>query len=104
VGQLIEVEVTRLGTVAMFDTDRSLSGQDGESYASEAEAAAGTTFPARLAERLLDHDDALVNVYVYSNTVSITRSTEWSEADADAIVDIVRNFLVHYEENRQQPA
>lgn len=99
-GQLIEVQSTRLGSVAIIDTDRSLGGQDGETFSTIDEARGGTTFPARLAERLLEADPAITNVYVYSNTVSIQRGSDWTSGEASAAANIVRNFFVHYDENQ----
>ncbi len=99
-GQLIEVEPVVLGDVAIFDTDRSLSGQDGETYTSLAAAQAVDTYPAMAAAALFEHDAGLVSVYVYSNTISVRRSGQWSDEQAAAAADVIRNFLVFYEENR----
>jgi hypothetical protein len=89
-----------MGNVTIFDTDRSLSGQDGETYTSASEASDFETFPARLAHALFDHDPALSSVYVYSNTVSVARRSEWTDAAVAEFTEVIRNFLVHYEENR----
>lgn len=99
-GQVIEVEATHMGTVAIFDTDRSLSGQVGESYGSALGARDGVTFPAKLAEQLFDHDATITNVYTYSNTISVARGEDWSAGDVDALRLVIRNFLVYYDENR----
>lgn len=99
-GQLIEVEATKMGNVAIFDTDRSLSGQDGETYTSEVDAADVDTFPAALARALFAHDPSLSSVFVYSNTVSIGRSAEWNDDAMSDMAEVIRNFLVYYEENR----
>lgn len=99
-GQLIEVEPVRLGNVVIFDTDRSLSGQDGETFTDAESAASAGTFPGLVAEALFAHDASLVSVYVYSNAISVRRSGDWTDAQTDEAGEVIRNFLVHYEENR----
>ncbi len=99
-GQVIKVEPTSLGNVAIFDTDRSLTGQVGETYTSPAEARTRTTLPAKLAERIFEHEPSVASVYVYSNAISVSRPAEWSEGDIDELASVIRNFLVYYEENR----
>ena len=100
-GQLIEVDHLVLGNVALFDTDRSLSGQEGESYADAETAAASGTFPGRVAAALLTEIPSIVSVYVFSNTISARRSGGWSDATAGTAARIIRNSLVHYASNRQ---
>ena len=100
-GQLIEVEHVVLGNVAIFDTDRSLSGQDGESFFDAEAAATSETFPALVAAALYAHDPQLSSVYVYSNAISVKRSSDWSDAQASEAGEVIRNFLVHYDENRE---
>ena len=70
-GQPIQVAATRLGDVALFDTDRSISGQDGMGFASIAEAEAASEFPAKLAARLFDADSAVDHVFAASNQVVV---------------------------------
>jgi hypothetical protein len=98
VGQLIEVQAVRLGAVTIFDTDRSLSGQDGETYR---RGDTGTTFPAKAAAAIFAADPAVASVYVFSNTLSVARDGEWSDESVTALSSAIRNFLAFYEENRQ---
>ncbi len=104
-GQTINVsEPTVIGKVALFDTDRSLGGQDGEAFSSASDAAAAVTFPAGLAERLFTDDPKLSNVYVYSNVVSVERPAGW---DGDALATTsgaIRDFFVVYDGNKGPPA
>ena len=99
-GLLIEVQKVVLGNVAIFDTDRSLSGQDGETFSDAASAGDATTFPGQVASALFGHDETISTVYVYSNTISVTRSGDWSDAQAGDAAEVIRNFLTYYEENR----
>ena len=59
-GQHITVSAPSvIGDIAVFDTDRSLSGQDGIGFTSADEATATDTFPGRLAARLFAADPAV---------------------------------------------
>lgn len=100
-GQLIEVDRLLLGDVAVFDTDRSLSGQEGETYPGPGSAAASNTFPARLASALFASVPSLVSVYVFSNTISARRSGDWTDEEAELAAGTIRNSLIHYAENRR---
>jgi len=98
-GQPIEVtEPTVLESVAVFDTDRTLSGQDGESFAPG--AASGDTFPAELARRVFSEDSQADHLHVFSNTVSIRRSGGWDEAALSATHRLITDFFVFYDENK----
>ena len=99
-GQLIEVDHLVLGEVALFDTDRSLSGQEGESYADPEAAEASGTFPGRVAAALLAEIPSIDSVYVFSNTISVKRSGGWPVERAEEAERIVRNSLVYYASNR----
>lgn len=89
-GQKIEISSSvTLGDVAVFDTDRSLSGQDGERYRSAEEAASGNTYPAGLAGRLFADVSAVKSVYVTSNLLTIEREGGWDDdtiAEASAVI------------------
>lgn len=100
-GQLIEVDHLVLGDVALFDTDRSLSGQEGESYAEPETAAASGTFPGQVAAALLTELPTIQSVYVFSNTISVKQSGGWSVESAETAAGIIRNSLVHYASNQQ---
>ena len=77
-----------IGDVAIFDTDRTISGQDGESFTSVEAARNGISFSARLAERLFESDDAIDSVFVQSNAVTIRRAGGWGSTDeAGAVIE-----------------
>ena len=95
-GQPIELRgIAVIGDVALFDTDRSISGQDGESFSSEAEARQGTSFSARLARRILASDPSVTSVFVASNQVTVGRSGGW--ADTGAVGTVIERFFLHYD-------
>lgn len=98
-GQLIEVEAVRLGAVAIFDTDRSLGGQDGATFNRD-DVDDSTAFPGQVAKSIFGADDAVTSVYVYSNTLSVHRDEDWSDASIAVVSSAIKNFLIFYEENR----
>jgi len=100
-GQTIQILKTSIvDKVAMFDTDRSLTGQDGHSYATLAEAEEAETFPAQLAARLFAGDSAVDNVYLFSNVISVARLRGWDEEGQAIAEATIRDFFVVYEENK----
>ncbi len=104
-GQPIDVTGTvRLGDVALLDTNRTLTGQDGEGYESLNEARQGATLPARLAERLFAADRDLASVFVLSNGLSLERNGGWTDEVLDRVTDIVRAFLVYYDQETSEPS
>lgn len=93
-GQLIDVSATSIGNVAVFDLDRSLTGQDARIFT---DAPQGDTPPRKLARRLWRHHPDISSVHVLSNTVTVARPDVWSgQALADA-TDVIANLFVHYE-------
>jgi hypothetical protein len=96
-GMPITVDSTRVvGEVAVFDTDRSITGQDGIGFGDAAEADAMGTTPAQLAARLFAADAALAHVFVASSQVVLRRHGGWDEAALSAAAAIIAGFFVHY--------
>ncbi len=99
-GQLIEVDHLLLDDVAVFDTDRSLSGQEGETYTLDSAPESSGTFPGLVAGELFGSLPSVVSVYVFSNTISIRSSGAWTSEQVSIATGIIRNSLVHYAANR----
>jgi hypothetical protein len=98
-GQKIELRSTTvLRDVALYDTDRSVTGQDGTAYASAEQAVEGDDFPDRLAAEIFDADDAVSHVFIASNQVSVRRDGGWAGSSSDDIGDVIRAFFVFYAE------
>ena len=93
-GQLIQVEAKPMGTVALFSTDRSLTGQDGISLSPR--DADGADPPHELARRLFDADPLIDHVHVLSNTVAARRRESWDDEAVGRAGDVIANFFVHY--------
>ncbi len=100
-GQTIVLEdSTVLGRIAIFQLNRSLTGQVGEAYASVAETEAIGTFPARLARRLFDSVPELDHVLTSGSSVAVRTAGEWSAEAHERVAYELRNFFVHWAENR----
>lgn len=100
-GQRIELRsATVIGDVALFDTDRSITGQDGIGFESP-DAAAGDEFPYRLAAELFAGDDAVDHVYIASNQVSVRRRDAWDAEVVAALGGVITDFFVFYEDEAQ---
>ena len=96
-GQTIEIlKTATIDHVLVIDTDRSLAGQDGEAFNGVEAARRGTTFPARLAVRLFESDEAVDHVFVMSNTVSIRRPPGWPDDLVASASRVVSEFFRFY--------
>lgn len=93
-GQTIEVHATEFGEVAVFDLDRSLTGQDSRIFTGSPE---GDTPPRTLARRLWDRIDGVDSVQILSNTVTVQRRSRWDRDTLDLARDVISNLFVHYE-------
>ncbi len=96
-GQTIEINNTAIiDHVLVIDTDRSLAGQDGESYSGVETARLGVTFPAQLAVRLFESVPSVDHVFVMSNSVSVRRPTGWDDVSMETAIDTVSEFFRFY--------
>ena len=96
-GQVINVtKITVVGDAAVFDSDRSLSGQDGSGYSSPPDAAEDSTFPARLAAAIFAADPKIGHVHVASNGVVVKREEGWDDSATAATAGVIREFFVFY--------
>lgn len=93
-GQQINVKQRALGGVAIFDLDRSLTGQDSEIFL---RSPSGDSPPERLARRLWDSDGQLSSVHILSNTVTVARSEPWTEESLSEAGRVITRLFVHYE-------
>ncbi len=79
-GQTIQIrDADVVGDVLLVSTDRSFTGQDGESLHPRRPIGPGAIFPAQLAARLFESDPSIDHVYVMSNVLSIRRSEGWDD-------------------------
>jgi len=95
-GMAITVRPARIvGDVAVFDTDRSVTGQDGAGFDASA-AAASTTAGALLARRLFAADAEVQHVFVASSQVVARRHGGWDDAARERGAAVIAGFFVHY--------
>jgi hypothetical protein len=92
------VETSIFGTEAVFETDRSITGQDGAGFVSAAQAAGAEGFAPRLAIALFEAVDGLDRVWVASNVVLAGRSAGWDGDAETAASGVIADFFVHYRE------
>jgi hypothetical protein len=96
-GKPIAVETKGVvGDIAVFDTDRSVTGQDGAAFATAAAAADAGTIPGRLAARLFETVPGLSHVFVASSQVVLRRSGGWDDTTVAAAGDVIAGFFVFY--------
>jgi ferredoxin--NADP+ reductase len=93
-GQTIEFDATEFGQVAVFDLDRSLTGQDARIFTGSPE---GATPPRSLARRLWAQLDDIASVHILSNTVTVQRRTDWDADTLERAREVIANLFVHYE-------
>lgn len=97
-GQTIEINNTKtVDRVLIVDTDRSIAGQDGETFKGVEAARRGTTFPARLAVRIFESDGSVDHVFVMSNTVSVRRLADWDADSVESTTRIITEFFRFYD-------
>jgi hypothetical protein len=97
-GQAIQVEALMMGDVALFDSDRTLTGQDGQGFSPPSDGA--VTPPGELARRLFETDAEIDHVFVLSNQVTVRRRGGWEDVNLQAASEVIRDFFVFYQENR----
>lgn len=95
-GQAIQVQPQVIGEVAVFTTDRGMTGQDGSGYESADEAAADASFPGQMASRLFSADDAIDNVWIASNSAVLRRSDGWDDAATTGAAQVIADFFLYY--------
>jgi len=96
VGQAIEVEATVIGEVAVFDTDRTISGQDGQQFATQSEAEVSPTFPGRLALRMFETDGSVAHIFAASNAITVQRAGGWDQESLAATSLVIEDFFLFY--------
>jgi len=95
-GQPIQVlSRTLLETVAIFATDRGVTGQDGFSFSPSDET--GSDFASRLAGRIFAADGGIEHVLVVSNQVAVRREGGWDDPSLEAISAVINGFFVYYD-------
>ena len=99
-GQTIQIwDTDVVGDVLLVSTDRSFTGQDGETYRPGDQIGSDAIFPAQLAARLFESDSSIDHVYVMSNVLSMRRNGGWDDSSVDGARDTVASFFRFYEDS-----
>ncbi len=101
-GQQMTVTPQAVGDVAIFDTNRSITGQDGTAHTPAETPAGGPAedFGAQLAARLFASDGGIDHVWVQSNVATVRRPGGWDAAALQRAADVIGRFFVFYDESQ----
>ena len=94
-GQKIELKTTQFGKNVIFDLNRSLSGQDGETYHNIAHASLTNEISAKLAMKLFQFSNDIENIFVQSNVVTINFTKNMGTAVTD-FGKLIEDFFLFY--------
>tara|TARA_Y100000590_G_scaffold455209_2_gene603392 strand:- start:28 stop:327 length:300 start_codon:yes stop_codon:yes gene_type:complete len=95
-GQTILVETAIVDSAVVFTTDRSITGQDGASYASDKDAVDDQSFSGKLAGRLYDAMEGPGSIFIASNQVVINRSNDWEQETINRLSTVIADFFLSY--------
>ena len=94
-GQKIELKTTQFGKNVIFDLNRSLSGQDGETYHNIAHASLSNETSAQLALKLFQYSSDIESIFIQSNVVTVNFSKNMGTAIKEFETQI-EDFLLFY--------
>ena len=93
-GQTVVIrDKVTMGNLLLIDTDRSFTGQDGQSITPDDP---GRSVPGLLAEKLFALDLGIDHLHVLQNTVSIRRGAEWDDDSVNRVASATEEFLRFY--------
>ena len=97
-GQKIELKTTQFGKNVIFDLNRSLSGQDGETYHNIAHASLSNETSAQLALKLFQYSSDIESIFIQSNVVTVNFSKNMGTAIKEFETKIEDFFLFYGDE------
>ena len=97
-GQKIELKTTKFNKNIIFDLNRSLSGQDGETYHNIAHASLSNEVSAQLALKLFQFSNEIENIFIQSNVVTIIFYSNIGTAVSEYEKQIEDFFLFYKDE------
>ena len=97
-GQKIELKTTQFGKNVIFDLNRSLSGQDGETYHNIAHASLSNETSAQLALKLFQYSSDIESIFIQSNVVTVNFSKNMGTAIKEFETHIEDFFLFYGDE------
>ena len=97
-GQKIELKTTQFGKNVIFDLNRSLSGQDRETYHNIAHASLSNETSAQLALKLFQYSSDIESIFIQSNVVTVNFSKNMGTAIKEFETQIEDFFLFYGDE------
>lgn len=91
-GQRIEVAAEEHGDIAVFSTDRTITGQDAGAFS---RGGPFEGFGGAVAERLYQ-DPAVDHVFVQFNVVTVRRSGGWDDGSLRRASEQISDFFLVY--------
>ncbi len=92
-GQRIEVAAETHGDIAVFATDRTITGQDAGVFG---RAGPFEGFGGVVAERLFHADPAIEHVFAQFNVVSVRRNGGWDDGTLERASEEISGVFVVY--------
>ena len=96
-GQLIEVNTTKLNKTIIFDLNRSVSGQEGMTFHNISEASLIPDVSGQLALKLFQETNDIDTIFIQSNIVTVNFNRNLG-ADTSEVEKTLENFFVFYGE------
>lgn len=97
-GQQITVVTRLVGDFAVLTGNRSMTGQDSETYASPSSTDGSDSIGSLLAMRLFDEDPDLNHVHVQSNIATLRREGGWDTTSLASAVSTMEMLFVFWDE------
>lgn len=96
-GQRIEIDgTTVIDNTAVFSTNRSFTGTDGEGFESGEAASVSGSIAGKLAAELFEADANLTRVYVDQNALIVATKDPWNEAGLGVVSEVIEDFFLFY--------
>jgi len=99
-GQTVVIkDSVTIGDVLLISTDRSFTGQDGQSITPDSK---GDAVPGLLADQLLGLGLGIDHIYVQQNTISLRRPGGWDPELVEQALEVTSSFLQHYPDSDEE--
>lgn len=101
-GQTVVIrDSVTMGDVLLISTDRSFTGQDGQSITPDSP---GDAVPGLLGDELFGLDLGIDYAYVQQNTISLRRPGGWDPEAVEQALEVTSLFLRHYPDDKEEGA
>lgn len=90
--------MTVIDNTVVFSTNRSFTGTDGEGFESSEAAAESNSIAGKLAAELFEAEDTLTRVYVDQNSLIVSSTAGWEDANLAVMSSVIEDFFRFYSE------